>query len=87
MGIYLFCSVIELMRRRFIEKPFFSQNCIKKLCLKVDNAVRCPENEVKAVQSADTETLEAQISELKKELDRKEHALAEIAARYALKED
>ena len=87
VGIYLFCSVIEFMRRKFIEKPFFRLGSIKKLCEKTDKAARSPVNESRIPQPQDTEKLEAQINELKKELDRKDHALAEIAARYALKEE
>ena len=75
------------MRRKFIEKPFFRLDSIKKLCEKTDKAVRSPVNESRPPQPQGTEKLEAQINELKKELDRKDHALAEIAARYALKEE
>ena len=89
-GIYLCCSAIELLRRNLIEKPLFRSAWIKQLCASFDKIALQPHDDTTQQyegSSCDAGLYEDRIAELTRELDRKDKALAEIAARYALKED
>lgn len=88
VGIYLFCSAIDLLRRNLIEKPLFRSAWIKQLCASFDNIALQPHDDTTQQyegSKCDADVYEDRIAELTRELDRKDKALAEIAARYALK--
>lgn len=88
--IYAVCAVIDLLRKRFLERPLFRAKWMQALCQSIDRIVGSdpaglPEQGEPEL-SADSSQSQ-QIETLSRELSRKDRALAEIAARYILKED
>ncbi|MGN1106719.1 MAG: acyltransferase [Huintestinicola sp.] len=79
--VYIICSVIDLLRRKFLEKPLFNSKWMQVLCSGIDNFLADDEYEGNPLSDESKKYIE-KCKELETELDRKNRALAELATRY-----
>lgn len=87
--IYAICTVVELARKNILEKPLFKCNWMQTLCENLDffladQVCLTANSDIECCEQNRMDELEYTCKKLKEELDRKNNALAELAARYVL---